>query len=281
MARTPADHSITPRDYAFGREQRPEKWWLNGDPAASAVFDALSATFPQGERFFMDSLRAYRDEVPLALKAQIAAFITQEALHSREHVMFNRHIVEHGRDLAAMEARSKAMLDEGRERPRHVQLMATVCMEHFTAILAHMVLSDPKLLAGADAETARLWRWHSVEEIEHKAVAWDTFQEISKAVPAHKRWLFRSAMMLHTTRRFVRAIRANILQILREDGFSDRDALRMLARYALLKPGVLWRLVLPWLDFFRPGFHPWDHDDRRLLRSAEQEFAPRMSPAQA
>jgi predicted metal-dependent hydrolase len=273
VSRTPGDLTIRPRDIAFGRGRQPERWWLNGDPVGSAVFDALSATFPQGERFFMDSLRPYRDRVPPALRAQIAAFITQEALHTREHVAFNRHIVEHGRDLAAMEARSKAMLDEGRARAPHVQLAATVAMEHFTAILAHLVLSDPALLEGADPETARLWRWHSIEEIEHKGVAYDTFLHISAHIPAHKLWLFRSSVMLHTTGRFLKSIGRNVLQILREDGLDDGATRRALLRYLLVSPGVLARVIGPWLAFFRPGFHPWDHDDRALIAEAERELA--------
>jgi hypothetical protein len=221
----------------------------------------------------MDSLRPYRDQVPPALKAQIAAFITQEALHAREHVAFNRHIVKHGRDLAAMEARTKVMLDEGRARPPAVQLAATVCMEHFTAILGHMVLADPRLLAGADAETAALWRWHSIEEVEHKAVAYDTFLHVTRNLPAHKRWLFRSSVMLHTTARFLRSIGRNVLQILREDGGTEATTRRALIAYLFLSPGVLRRSMLPWLAFFRPGFHPWDQDDRALLAAADRNLA--------
>jgi uncharacterized protein len=30
-------------------------------------------------------------------------------------------------------------------------------------------------------------------------------------------------------------------------------------------PGLLPRLALPWFAYFRPAFHPWDHDNRHLL----------------
>ena len=271
--RTPEDLTLSPREADYGRAGKPERWWLGGDPIASAVFDVLSATFPQGERFFMDSLRAYRDQVPPKLKGEIAAFITQEALHTREHVAFNRHIVAHGCDLAAMEARSKALLDDARSRPAYVQLAATVAMEHFTAILAHLVLSTPRLLYGADAETAKLWRWHSIEEIEHKAVAYDTLNHVLKDVPAHKRWLLRTAVMTTTTTRFLKAITQNIFQILREDGLSHAAAWRGLLRYVVVSPGVLWRVIPLWLAFYKPGFHPWEHDDRELLIAADRELA--------
>jgi predicted metal-dependent hydrolase len=274
MSRTPKDLQIKPRDYAFGRGLARERWWLGGDPVASAIFDALSATFPQGERFFMDSLRRYKDQAPPELQAQIAAFITQEALHTREHVAFNRHIVAQGRDLAAMEARSKALLDEARERPDYIQLCATVAMEHFTAIFAHLILSDPRLLRGADPEIARLWRWHGLEEIEHKAVAYDVMNHVLRGARPRKRWMLRCAVMIDTTRLFVGAIRANIAQILREDGLDPARARRALARYFLLSPGCLWRVLPLYFAFFLPGFHPWKHDDRALLQRVEGEIAP-------
>jgi uncharacterized protein len=272
--RTPSDLKIRPRDYAFGRGRTAARWWLGGDPVASAVFDALSATFPQGERFFMDSLRRYKERTPPELQAQIAAFITQEALHTREHVVFNRQMVENGRDLAAMEARSKALLDEARERPDYIQLGATVAMEHFTAIFAHLILSDPRYLRGAEPEIARLWRWHAMEEIEHKAVAYDALAYVLRGAPRRKRWLLRCAIMADTTVRFVGAIKANILQILAEDGFEPKAARRAVARYFLASPGPLWRVLPLYLSFYLPGFHPWKHDDRALLRRTEAELSP-------
>ncbi|HJV53022.1 MAG TPA: metal-dependent hydrolase [Noviherbaspirillum sp.] len=31
-------------------------------------------------------------------------------------------------------------------------------------------------------------------------------------------------------------------------------------------PGLFWKILLSYLRFFRPGFHPWDDDDRPLIR---------------
>ena len=48
-----------------------------------------------------------------------------------------------------------------------------MALENFTAAFAHALLARPELLRDAPDELARLWRWHSIEEIEHKAVAYD------------------------------------------------------------------------------------------------------------
>ena len=56
---TPADLTITPRDLKIDREARNARWWHGGDPIATAYFNALSAAFPQGETFFIESVRRY------------------------------------------------------------------------------------------------------------------------------------------------------------------------------------------------------------------------------
>ena len=53
-------------------------------------FNALSLLFPAGERFFMDSVRNYRDRIhDPVLRKQVLGFIGQEAMHTREHVDYN------------------------------------------------------------------------------------------------------------------------------------------------------------------------------------------------
>jgi len=164
---TPRDLTITPRDRRFGRGQSTGRWWNGADPVATAFYNALSATFPKGEAFFVESVRRFRDGAPPKLAAEIKAFTTQEVMHSREHVAFNKRAHEAGYDLSALEARVDRRLDMVRERAPIASLAATMALEHFTAILAHELLRDSRHLGGADAETAALWRWHSIEEIEH------------------------------------------------------------------------------------------------------------------
>ena len=98
-ATTPADLTITPRDRRFGRGARTERWWANGDPYATAFFNALSVTFPKGEAFFIEAVKAHREGVPDRLAREIRAFTLQEVMHSREHVAFNSRVVDAGYDV--------------------------------------------------------------------------------------------------------------------------------------------------------------------------------------
>ena len=170
---TPADLSITPRDRRFGREAATPRLWHGGSVEATAIYNALSTTFPRGEAFFVESVRAFRDGAPPRLAEEIKAFTTQEAIHSREHDAFNKRAADAGYDLSTLEAQVEKRLAVTKGKPPIVSLAATMALEHFTAILAHQLLANPRHLEGADKDPADLWRWHAVEEIEHKGVAYD------------------------------------------------------------------------------------------------------------
>ncbi len=270
---TPADLRIRPRNIAFFRDGGAARWWLNGDPVATAFYNALSATFPEGERFFMDSVRRFRGEASGELAEQIVAFTRQEAMHTREHLAFNRLAADHGYDVAAMEARTRARLQFARSRTPLQQLAATVALEHFTAILAHALLADPRHLQGAEPRVAALWRWHAIEEVEHKAVAFDAFRLASRRLPAFRRWHIRFWAMVVATVLLFRVVAGNMGDFLRQDGIGTRRALGASLRLLWIRPGLLRQIFLPYLSWFRPGFHPWDHDDRALLRQAERGLA--------
>ncbi|MGF1548925.1 MAG: metal-dependent hydrolase [Sphingomonadaceae bacterium] len=262
-------HAITPRDRRFGRGAAIGRWWNGGDPYASALYNALSATFPKGEKFFVDSVRAFRAGMPPKLDAQVAAFVRQEAAHSREHAAFNRRVREAGYDISPLEARVDWRLSIVADKRPIVALAATMALEHFTAILAHELLADPRHLAGADAETAALWRWHAVEEIEHKAVAYDSWLHATRRWPRFKRWLVKARVMQIVTRNFIVDRSLGALELLRQDGIAGPRAWWGLFRAAFVRPGMFRKVAGAWAGYFMPRFHPWRRDDRHLIAAAQ------------
>jgi len=263
---TPADLSITPRDRRFGREAAAPRLWHGGTVEATAIYNALSSTFPIGEAYFVESVRAVRSGAPPKLAEEIKAFTTQEAIHSREHDAFNKRAELAGYDLSKLEAQVEKRLAITRSRPPIVNVAATMALEHFTAILAHELLKNPKHLKGADPEAAALWRWHSVEEIEHKGVAYDTWLYATRGWPRFKRWKVKAKVMLYVTRNFVVDRTAGALELMRQDGVTGLEAWTRLLTYLWLHPGMFRKIAGAWLKFFLPGFHPWNEDDRYLLR---------------
>src|SRR6476646_1651378 len=262
---TPADLSITPRDRRFGREATLRRLWHGGRVESTAIYNALSTTFPTGEAFFVESVRMFREGATPRLAAEIKAFTTQEAIHSREHDAFNKRAIDAGYDLSKLEAQVEKRLVVTRSRPPIVSLAATMALEHFTAILAHQLLANPKHLAGADHGAADLWRWHAVEEIEHKGVAYDTWRHATRDWPRVKRWKVKAKVMIYITRNFLVDRTAGALELMRQDGVTGVRAWALLLWYLWVRPGMFRKIAGAWLKFFLPGFHPWNEDDRHLL----------------
>jgi predicted metal-dependent hydrolase len=267
-----AAHAITVRDQRFGRGEQDARNWVGGDPVASAWHNALSATFPRGEAFFIESVKAHRDGASPRLAEEIRAFVQQEVNHTREHLAFNKAILAAGYDLSGIDAHVTKMLDLAKERPPIVNLAATMALEHYTAMLAHLLLAHPELLEGADREHADLWRWHAIEEIEHKGVAYDTWLNATAHWPRFRRWWVRAATMLQVTKNFVPHRISDTLDLLAQDGHRGWRARLKVLNYLFGRPGVLRRLIPAWLAYFKPGFHPWNHDDRALMQRAEAEL---------
>jgi predicted metal-dependent hydrolase len=262
---TPSDLSITPRDRRFGRETAMARLWHGGSVEATAIYNALSSTFPIGEAYFVESVRAFREGTPAKLAEEIKAFTTQEAIHSREHDAFNKRASQAGYDLSTLEAQVEKRLAITRSRAPIVNVAATMALEHFTAILAHQLLGDPRHLEGADREAADLWRWHSVEEIEHKGVAYDTWLFATRNWPRWKRWKVKAKVMLYVTRNFIVDRTAGSLELMRQDGVTGFKAWARLLWYLWIRPGMFRKIAGAWFKFFLPGFHPWNEDDRYLL----------------
>ena len=258
---TPADLTITPRDLKVDRNTRNARWWHGGDPIATAYFNALSAAFPQGETFFIESVRRYRDQVDEPLRQQIAAFVQQEAMHTREHVVFNKLLRTAGYDTTAIDAEVRRRVDEARERPPVVQLALTVALEHFTAIMAHSLLTEREPLPGAPEDILRLWQWHAIEEIEHKAVAYDTFLAVTRHMPRLRRWLLRCHVMALVSLQFWYSNFQRMADFFRQDGLNTPRTWWRVAKYLLVKPGMFRRIFWDYLRFYGPGFHPWHRDD--------------------
>ena len=278
-APTPIDLTITPRDRKFERAALAERLWHAGRVEATAVYNALSTIFPVGEAFFVESVRAFREGAPAKLAEEIKGFTTQEAIHSREHDAFNRRAAAAGYDLSKLEERVKYRLSITKQKPPIVSLAATMALEHFTAILAHQLLANPRHLARADKDAADLWRWHACEEIEHKGVAYDTWLHATRHWSRSKRWKVKAKVMLYVTRNFLVDRTTGALELMRQDGVTGLRAWARLLWYLWVRPGMFRKIAGAWFKFFLPGFHPWNEDDRHLLRAYDTSAidAPKLA----
>lgn len=265
--------TIVPRGFRVARKAEPQRHWVRADPIATAFFNALSAVFPHGESFMIRSMIAWEDRVPPALRDEVSAFIEQEADHSREHVAMNKVLIDAGYDVEPLERKIKAFVRFFENSSDTAKLTATMCIEHFTAIVAAEILKNRSHLEGADDELRELWLWHAVEEVEHKGVAYDVWIYATRDWNPVKRYIVRAAAMFAVTASFFINRSLGQIELLRQDGYGFFAALKGIMQSGFGQGGVGRNVLGRWASFFRPNFHPWDHDDRLLLASGEADLA--------
>ncbi|MEO9523300.1 metal-dependent hydrolase [Marinobacter alexandrii] len=271
---TPDNVSIKPQRMGFEFGEQVPRYWIGQNYLVSHTMNALSVLFPQGEQFFVDSVRAFRGMLQdPKLKEEVRGFIGQEAMHSLEHTAMNQHVRDQGAPVEVMEGDLKVLLDAVRMLPKRHQLAVTCALEHITAMMADMLLERDDVREEMDEGMRPLWVWHAIEETEHKAVAYDVFQQ------AGGTYLERTAYLLVSTA---------ILGVV-TTWFTGRMMLSDRRNFSLTSSAKgLWRLwgrngnfssLIPaWLDYFRPGFHPWDKDNSELVARFKSEIQAYVAP---
>jgi predicted metal-dependent hydrolase len=258
--------------FEYPAETMP-RHFIGGDLLMSHIVAVLSAFFPEGEDYFVRSVRNYRDRIEdPELKAQVAGFIGQEVTHSREHRNFNERLASLGYPTRFVDRRTKHGLAlNARLAPERVRLAITAALEHYTATLAYVLLTDPQAQAMFDIDEVRsMFQWHALEEIEHKSVAFDVFQTVCGDEALRVRamrvvtFLFLTSAVLHTLGSL----------LLDRSAYRPRTLIasaRRLRRSPFLRREVV-RLIR---DYNRPGFHPDDHDTSALIVEWRQRlFGP-------
>lgn len=248
----------------------PKHFAADGDLILSHVAASLSAVFPDGEDFFVRSVRHYRDQITdPELKRQVAGFIGQEAMHGREHRALNDRLDQLGYPTKPVERLTKWGL-ETRERiaPAKANLAMTAALEHFTATLAELVLSSEETRAlFGDNEVRNLFLWHALEESEHKAVAFDVYKAVGGGERL-RRWTM-NAMRFG----FVVGMAAQVaIGLLLDRETYRRGKLRRSWKKFRKSPIVRRELWDQLKDYNRPDFHPDDRDATELVEQWRTEL---------
>lgn len=231
--------------------------WNGGDAFRSALFNALSMSFPVGEQFFIDSLRAGVETLPPerrdAFAAELKGFVGQEATHRHVHARFNAVLAGHGLVNTVEGRAAKRMAAAARLDVRN-RVAATAATEHLTAVFADWTLRHPEAFDGAEPRLRRLWTWHAAEESEHRSTAFDVYA----ALGGNHAWRVRIFRYVSTM--FVLDIGRQTLRNL----WHDRALLRAstwtsAARFLFRRDGYVRGNVAAWRAYLSPDFHPSKH----------------------
>lgn len=256
---SPQTPAIVPREKLdFDLDGDIPKYWFGGDAFKTRFFDAMSTIFPEGERYFISCVRDFRDQVtdPQML-ADIKDFMRQEGQHGIVHSQYNDRLRHQGIDVDMLEATQRNISNWARSTFKPVVTLAdTAAAEHLTATMAEALCEDPTVLGQADHRMRAMYAWHAMEEMEHKAVAFDVLQKVAKAG-----YFRRTFALVMVTFLFNLNVALTTRYMLKVDGFSRWQRIKMFAKgtWWLFGIGGLYTRMIPsYLSFFKPGFHPWD-----------------------
>lgn len=235
------------------------RYWFAGDPFLTRMFDALSLTFPDGERYFIQSVRLFRDQIQDPdLKQRVADFIRQEAQHGIAHDKMNQVMKDQGMPVDQFIQRlNKVFKFELKYRSPQYNIAMTAAAEHLTALMAETFYGEKETLKDAHPYVRALFAWHAIEEMEHRDVAFDVMQQVGN-VPEVTR---KMALVLTTGLMFGFTLyRANVM--LKCDGFNRTQRIKMNVRglqWLFGKRGKLRKMQSQYRDWFKLDFHPSQH----------------------
>ncbi|ULE32164.1 metal-dependent hydrolase [Mycobacterium sp. IDR2000157661] len=244
--------------------------FVDGDLVMSHFVSTLSATFPEGEDFFIRSVRQYRDQLGDAdLQEAVKGFIAQEGTHRHQHRLLNDRLQAMGYPTDGIDRHIKKLVERLEKRfSPEMRLAVTAALEHFTATFAEIILtSDEAQELIGDTEVRPLLLWHALEESEHKAVAFDVFQTVGGSERTRV-WGMRIATVILFSELVIQTTRSlagdratyNPRRLLR--------SLRAFRRSPLFSPAAIERFR----SYTRAGFHPDDWDSTDILERWTKEL---------
>lgn len=245
-------------------------YWFDDNPMLTHFMNGMAALFPDGEMFFVKSVRAVRDGIgDEALQKEISAFIGQEAMHSKAHLALDDYLQSRGlpmKDIEKIAVNLLALVH--RLGSKKYDLAVTCALEHFTATWAQQFLThDATRAVFNDPTMRRLWTWHAIEESEHKAVAYDTYQAYGGG------YFMRSAAMALAMIGLSAALVLIEFKLMRKDRqLTNFKAWGRGLRHMFGLKGFFTPTIPKLFDYFRPGFHPNDHDVTEALARHRHEM---------
>ena len=258
-----ASVGIPPRQLDFRIPEDAPRYFAADNATATTFMAVLSAFFPPGEDFFVDSVRRFRDRIEdPELKAQVAGFIGQEAIHGREHERLNDMFRARGIDVDVPDRAVRMALAVLERLPARQQLACTTFMEHFTALVGEQLLEDVHYQEQLDEEMQQLWLWHALEELEHKAVAYDVYEQVGNR---HLERLLAYPLVAGVMLPAVFASWGWLLA--REGRLTDLKDLRKGLALTIAPKGLIGRIIPHMGLFARKDFHPSKRDTTRLEKT--------------
>ena len=240
------------------------RYWNDNSPFKTHFLNALSITLPDCEKFFIETVILYSKKITDHNQiTEVKEFIKQESHHSRAHRKYNKWLSAQGlpvdtlqRDQTRMWSIASTHLGDSN------RLALTICVEHVTVVYASVFLQHQQILNNMHPHFRKIWKWHALEEIEHKAVAMNVWNALEGND------LRKNLIMFLVLPTYIWYVGKNTLTFL----YVDKE----LFKWQTLKDsvhfffnkdtGLLRKSFLPWFEFLKRDFHPNDQDHSNILQ---------------
>ena len=268
VSQTPESVDICKRVREYQFSDDIPRYWAENNPVITAFYNALSSVVPEGEKFFIQSMRAGAKKVTDdKLRKDIEGFIAQEGSHSRAHIALNDWIKSQGYPVEEGNTYVKGLLScVNRWFSLKQRLAFTTAIEHFSSVMSDRFVRYPEINHHLDSSIRDFLVWHCIEEIEHKSVAYDLYNTL------YGGYFSRIFNMLFITVFFVPSVFGVQFKYLRHDGelFNMRAWWGAIV-YFWLKPGWFSRVPSGYVKYFFTNFHPWKENNLDVVESWQRE----------
>ena len=269
-------------DYDYFPPMKINKYWSENDPVITHFFNAFQATFPEGEKLFIQSaldgasILFKKGKMDNQFRIDLKNFIRQEALHSQQHVKWTKALIQLGyKNLKFYDDQLRRFrIFAQKNIPTILRLSMTAAAEHYTASLAYLFTHiKPKILIHFPIEFKGLLLYHAMEEIEHKSVCFDLYQNVSGS------YIIRIFGFLFVTIDLIYNVYIRIRYLLKMDGDFGLKIRLKLFKFIFGKEGIVKGLLFRLKKFLKPSFHPWKTDERDLINNTFRHYQSEMNIA--
>ncbi len=262
-------HEIPIRKVNLPFDETIPRHWFGDNAVQTHIFNGLNLVFPDGERFFVRSVLDHADRISdPELRAQVKGFVGQEGWHAHEHERYFATMRGQGYRIDRFLRRFRKFSQwTTKYLPASFRLSVTAGAEHYTATLGAFALDNPRMQE-AHPVMRQLITWHAVEEIEHKAVAFDVLRAVNPS------YALRIAGFLFATVALLGWALSGTRMLLRQDGVSKAQAKAMLRDLERRDGGRMRRAIRDGFRvYFRRDFHPNQIDDLDFAQARLEEIA--------
>lgn len=262
-------------DFDYYNALRTRKYWFNDDPVISHFINALQATFPEGEKLFIQAAIdgaaqiMKKQKIEVQLKRDMKHFIKQEAMHSKQHAKWTDALINLGYSGFKRYDNQLKNLNKFFRKyvPAVLRLSITAAAEHYTASIAFIFTHvRPDLLIHSNHSFRGLLLYHAIEELEHKSVCYELYQKLSGS------YILRVFGMILSTIDLIINIFIRFRYLMKKDRLWTMSNKRKFYKFLLGSNGIIQGLIYRIKDYFKLSFHPWENDERKLVNAHFRKY---------